>query len=511
MGTTANMKPTQSVTPCLGVRNPEASEHADQYGISVAVTLLPGFGEGLDLLSPAYLNTVGGIVRQTEVPRGETNAGRVTDRVWVSTWVEHDESGKPVLSREWNCRTGALGRENIDRLQDEVERSERVTGLRVVLLVGNGNLGANPFFYAYVARRHPGEPRGVYSTPEFPPRPDQAYPALVCRDPDGAVTIERIRFQRTRPAIRSAGRGGEFFDSDGRILAENPEAVRWATSGIPIVEDGVPISMDRFIDLAAHGWFYDLNHVFALAWLKARSLATEPPDATVLTQVPYTAMLTADGNLDPDQITRALHGETITVRLDDRIVDAQCGYDDLNEFLDALKKGLFRRGYEENAAASGALGPGEFRIENGTLSIRFLPGAYPHSAVGVSQGGRVLLFQVTFPNGGRMIGNRSALTIPGTAEAVAEAGNRALAESGKNDTLKDALILDNGGDVRLWVRRADDGWDKWVAEEIPRDRLRSALIFTGAKTPPERLSWDALDLLRGATWKPCAGAHVLRR
>ena len=493
----------------LGVRNREVTEHPDQHDIAVAVTVLPRHGEGLCLLAPAYLNTVGGIVRQTQVPAGQTNAGRVADRVWVSVWVEHKEGGTPVLTREWTCRVGALGRENIARLQNEVERFERATGLRVVLLIGNGNLGANPFFHAYVAQQRSDEPWGVYATPEFPPRPDQEYPALVCRHPAGAVTIERVGFELTRAPSRCPNRGGDFFDPNGRVRCQDPKAVRWATSGIPIVENGAAITVDRFVELAAQGWFYDLNHILAFAWLKVQGLATEPPNATVFTQVPYTAMLAADGRPDPGMVSRALRGETITVPLDDTIIRAQCGYDHLSAFLNALREGLKRRGYDENTLTGRALGPAEFRIENRTLLIRFLLGAYPHSAVGVSWGGRVLLFQITFPNGGQMIGNRSALTIPGAAEAVAEAGNRALAEAGENDTLKDALILDNGGDVRLWVRRPDDGWEKRVAEEISRDRLRSALMFTSSGAPPATKSWSIEELFPGATWERWASASTL--
>lgn len=126
-----------------------------------------------------------------------------------------------------------------------------------------------------------------------------------------------------------------------------------------------------------------------------------------------------------------------------------------------LRRALDAKGYRASATPSD---PGEYRIERAEAIVVFLPGLYPHQALGVD--GRGLL--QTLVVGGAS--NRAGVTISVLSNALVELG------------LRDAWLMDNGGDVALRLYDgptvARDLIPPCEADRAKRWKLRAAFLWT---------------------------------
>ncbi|NRA94958.1 MAG: phosphodiester glycosidase family protein [Planctomycetes bacterium] len=130
---------------------------------------------------------------------------------------------------------------------------------------------------------------------------------------------------------------------------------------------------------------------------------------------------------------------------------------------DALRDALAVKGYAD-ADAPGQ--PGTYRLRGDTLEIVFFPGLYPHHALAISADGIVTSWVI--PG----LSNRAGITVHALAARLAASGAR------------DAILLDNGGDVGFW--RADPG--EWVVRPAEPDRedawpLSACLVYSAAPSP----------------------------
>jgi hypothetical protein len=134
---------------------------------------------------------------------------------------------------------------------------------------------------------------------------------------------------------------------------------------------------------------------------------------------------------------------------------------------DALRAALRAKGYRESAKVAKR---GTFRLARSEATIAFLEGIYPHHALALDEDGVVTSVIVT----GRS--NREGTTIRELAAALANAGAR------------DAILLDNGGDVGLLRRKTPGSRSALVFEARPAEAdrartwpLRACLIWHRAK------------------------------
>ncbi len=473
----------------LACRAKEQTADPDACPIGVHVThFATGDALRLELLLQDSLAQIGAIIRGGVIPEGQY-VGRELDH-------SRDAAGR--------CKPGALPREAIWTMGLQVAAFENAQRRqRVALFVGNGNLWANDGFVAWVGRRdrqgREAARFGLLAPPEFDLR-GQYSSLVVWRD--GRPTVETV-------SCHSGTRAADGFQRDASFEAAggNADDVLWAISGQHVVQDGRPNARAELVESASAGGYYDLNHVVRFLWL---SIA----DPKVFVQVGYRSLLDrAPGRVrvSAKSVRAALSGAPIEVDIGAEVWREQCGFPSAEEFDRALLEALRAAGYEEVPNAGSV---GEYTIaDHRVLRICFFPGYYPHSLVGVSRRGRVVLIQVTRPKGGVMIGNRSAMTVLGTARAAVAAANRSLAPC--DDALADALLVDNGGDVMLWQREPNGGWAHTVESELHRDALRSMIaIVTDADTPlphpgiRHELFTDVAELL-GAGWEPLAKGSVL--
>lgn len=287
------------------------------------------------------------------------------------------------------------------------EFAARRPGERVAAWMGNGNLLANPHFAAF-------EDGTVYCLAgEERHFESRGYTSLVARA--GCVSIETLRYRAPGRVLSVAG-----TDITGEVCC--------ATYGQQIVRDGRPLGREELLRKTAAGEFFDLRHVFLFPrvergrerWLDA-GLAAFRDDA---------------GNLLPAAVEEALRG---------RPVEA-----DVRQFgEDEVRRALAAKGYTPSGKPAR---PGEYALRGGVLRFVPLPGIYPHSMAGIREDGMLLAAVVTG------FSNRAGLTLESAAQLMRRLGAR------------DAIILDNGGDVALFA-------GKPLAQG--RDRLRSLLLWLG--------------------------------
>lgn len=130
---------------------------------------------------------------------------------------------------------------------------------------------------------------------------------------------------------------------------------------------------------------------------------------------------------------------------------------------EALRRALAVKGYREARGAPRARG--EFSLDRNALRLRFLEGIYPHHALVVDGSG---LAQSVLVGG---LGNRAGAALREFAEDLAAAGAR------------EAVLLDNGGDVGLYDARLDRF--EITPSEPDRRRawpLSACLIYTSDAT-----------------------------
>lgn len=140
---------------------------------------------------------------------------------------------------------------------------------------------------------------------------------------------------------------------------------------------------------------------------------------------------------DPTLYERAVAGEPVVLRLleslpeDDR-ADAELVPHEVEP--GPLEAALAVKGYRPGPAEDG---PGHYELRDGHLRLAFLPGLYPHHALALDAEGRLHDLVI----GGAS--NRAGVALVELAEDLVAAGFR------------EALLLDNGGDVGLFDATAD--------------------------------------------------------
>lgn len=98
---------------------------------------------------------------------------------------------------------------------------------------------------------------------------------------------------------------------------------------------------------------------------------------------------------------------------------------------EAVRRALDVKGYRESALGE----PGTYRLAPDSLEISFLPGIYPHHVLAVDVEGAVHSILVSGAS------NRAGVRVRELAEDLAAAG------------FQEAILLDNGGDVGLYLPR----------------------------------------------------------
>jgi hypothetical protein len=475
----------------LAYRGAEQSLEPDEWPITATITVVSE-PLALRLLLQECLHEVGAIIRGRRLPSTESvplgMRGRALD-------YYHNADGQVII--------GALDRSAVWTVDLQVAWFEnRFPDTLVLLVVGNGNLGANDGFVCYVGEPAPdqraSDPWGLFCPPDFGLWRGDAYPSLVITR-DGTAMIDRLTYEGATPS-------DDGFQRDARVACESglePRAVLWATTGQQVVRDGKPLAFEEYLDLCCRGRFTgDLNHVLGFAFLKAQDLK-----GSVFCQVEYRALVDQAGQPVPEVLAAAMRGDPVEVPIGKAVWGDQLRYGSRREFVADLRESLRKRGYVEVTEPERL---GEFRIRRNTMTVCFLPGTYPHSLIGVSRAGRIVLIQLSYPGGGKMVGGRSAVTVMGAARLALTAANRALGPY--QDQLADCLLIDQGGDCTCLARESNRGWTPRVASEIGRDSLRSLIAVVGtsvAQVPPSDV-WLAEDLLC-AGWQKLAGGSALIR
>lgn len=469
----------------LAWRSKSAFENGYRYPLGTTVTVVPpGSGLRPQLSVQEGIENLGGIIRGGVVPTDP--AVEVADEL-RGRFLDYCVVRKANGSLE--AIIGALNRKYVWTVRQHAEAYEtRFPDDRVAGVIGDGNLTANDGCVGSM------KGRGVLRPLSFP-LAERPLASFLVRT-SGDASIEDLRYQSE---VQESG----VFDPHGKVeVVPNGEGqppaddVIWSTSGQQLVRDCRAITFEELTDTIADGDIPDLNHGFGYGWMKVADLDPSP-----FTQVGYRVFVDADGKFHGDLLRDAMNGKPITIPLDEDLIQRQCGYDNRTEFEEALHRSLGRR-YER--VESEPLSLGQYSVKDDQLRIVLLPGTYPHSLIGVSKLNRVVLIQVARPHGGALAGNRSAATLLGVAQAAVAGAKRSLARFADDDELRDAILLDNGGDVFFWTRQPNDGWFPRVASEMQRDRLRSVILWVSDRKGPVSMPasdfWPIEDLFPTAKW-----------
>lgn len=324
---------------------------------------------------------------------------------------------------------------------------------RVVAVVGNGNLTQNPGFVAWV-----GAEAGLLVRVQGEPVLSRIYECVVLDDL-GAVSIRRLRFEPG--AGRDAVGGWLALDVDDGERPLSRDAV--AFSGQRLVRAGRALDAHERRRQILDGLFYDLRHVFRFPAVHAGGLWRDVGLETLF----------AGGGLDGGMLAETLAGGPLRTRW------AGFGVE-----RGVLERALADKGYVPGDPDAG----GRYRFDGDVLTFTPLPGIYPHNVFGVDQQGQPASLLVTGWS------NNAGYTV----DQLAEAAGRLF---------RDAVLLDNGGDVFLLENRdagsllippalAWNGSGRLVPGPLPgadvqgfaegRFTLRSVLLFMEDAAGPNR-------------------------
>lgn len=341
----------------------------------------------------------------------------------------------------------------------------------VIAYVGNGNLLAN---YGFVAWRT-GELYHLADEPVF----KRPYTCVVCRK-DGQVVVRDSWFASENGRIIVLAR----ID---RTVQDITTEIDLAASGQPLVRGGETVPLEQI----AEQW-YDVRHLVSPLRIAVNGTALFVPNwqlqqgllRKALCQPIHVRLeaavdeetrlpLTSPGWLrmakdDPAALARAaVFLEQRGVLSDNEQIEKADTLLRVAETMEGLlEKALEDAGYGL-VDESRPLGEGEARFLNGHLEIFLNKALYPHNIF------------VTWPDGawGFVIfpgkSGREGTTLPGAQRLLTQ-------ELG----VQDAILLDNGGDVRLWYRGRD-----LVPSSEGRDEMRSILALT---TPKGEWPGDAI-------------------
>lgn len=338
---------------------------------------------------------------------------------------------------------------------------------KVVAHVGNGNLMANAHFVAYLGDRHfyaAGEP--IYT---------RHYTGLVSWR-TGCVTVEEILFgQECRRDIVLTIRHGQLCDVT--------DQVEFVTTGQPLVRGGTATPLEQMAEL-----WYDVRHLLQPIILQlngatlylptaqlqhglARKALREPvaiePEASIDADVRVPLTLERWMRLaaeDAAGLTRTMaYLQAQGVLNSDWVAEEAAVYHVACLMQAHLEKALQQARYQV-VNTQAPLGEGQARFVNNHLEIYFRKAIYPHNIL------------VTWPDG-----TAGFVVFPG--KSGREGTTLAHAQQFLVETLqvREALLLDNGGDVHLSYRGVPV-----VGSGEGRAEIRSIL----ALTLPQDAYWD---------------------
>jgi len=289
--------------------------------------------------------------------------------------------------------------------------------------VGNGNLLSNPHFVGVA------EGTVYHLESETANFPSRTYSSLVVRRTNkNSVAIESIRY-------KSTPNGTRILTAEDKDITEE---VEYAIFGQQLVQSGQPIDTAKLKAMAAAEQFYDLRHLFLFGRMQMGNTRWLDTGLVAFWE---------DSHLNTTALKAAIDGEPVTV--DVRQFDAG-----------AIRSAMDCKGYDEVTEPSR---PGQFSLRNGNMRLILLAGIYPHNMIGIREDGFMISVVV------RGLSNRLGVSIFGAAEIMCGLG------------AKDALLLDNGGDVMM------EFGDVQIlgSAEKKRNRLKSVLFFTGLTQLPD--------------------------
>ena len=290
----------------------------------------------------------------------------------------------------------------------------------VVGYVGNGNLLSNPHFVGY------SENRLVHLAAEAQHLASRHYSSLVVKTAGSPnrVAIDRIDYERTSAGLRI--RSGDGRDITGEV--------EYATFGQHIVRGGNPVDAAQLTEMVVAGQLYDLRHVFLLGRI--------PVGEKRWLDAGLSAFWDDHAFLNVQAITEAMNGQPVRVDV---------GPSDHGTIREAMSA----KGYTEVPSPQST---GQYSLRNDEMQVVLLEGLYPHNMIGIREDGWVISVVL------RGLSNRLGVTIRGAAELMRSLG------------AKDALLIDNGGDVTM----SFNGDLVLGSAEGERNRLRSLLLFRSA-------------------------------
>lgn len=292
---------------------------------------------------------------------------------------------------------------------------------RIVTWVGNGNLLSNPHFVGFIRGKiyHLRSEENAFFTSQ--------YPSFVIRKPSykKRVSIETLVYKKINHDTR-------VFSQNGNDITEE---IEYATFGQGLVWKGECLDLKQLTEMAGEQQFYDLRHLFLFGrilmgnkrWLDAGLSA-----------------FWHKGKMNREHVKNALQGNPISVRVDQF---------DENDVREAMGN----KGYDEVREPQQR---GEFSLSHNTLKVCLLEGIYPHNMIGIKENGIVLSVAM------KGLSNRVGVTIQGAARIMKMLG------------AKDALLIDNGGDVMMNYF----GDQILGSAEGERNRLRSVIFFCQIET-----------------------------
>ena len=312
---------------------------------------------------------------------------------------------------------------------------------QILAWVGNGNLLNNPHFVTFDGASKQRVLYRMASESQHLGRNGRIYSCLVVRKPErGArVSIEDLFFEDDE-------RGPEVYAADGHCITDE---VEFATYGQALVKDGRSIEDADLLRMIEVGEFYDLRHVFLFGRVEAGE------DRRI--DVGLAGLWNEHGHIDTDAVETALRGGRTVA--------------DVRQFPpDLVRHAMAAKGYQE---VFDPRAPGEYALSDGALSLVLKRGIYPHNMIGIREDGRVIVAAV------RGLSNRIGVTLQGGAEIMKSLGAR------------EALLVDNGGDVVL----SFDGDVVVRSSEGQHDKLRSIIVFRTVLSPGQMHCFD-LRLVR---------------
>lgn len=250
----------------------------------------------------------------------------------------------------------------------------------------------------------------------------------------GVEGAEEFAVARAAGEIRVVdGARGTFSDDLGGAPASGPDA--WSVAGPVLVRDGRAVPPDPF-------GFADLRHLLLPAWVATPTGAR--------TDFGLDRLLA-----DPDLRRAAVEGRVVEIELVEDLPETDDAAAPLRSVPidpDLLRSALRAKGYTETSVVAER---GTFRLLKDRLLVAFKEGVYPHHALALDADGAPWSVLVT----GRS--NREGTTVLGLAAALAESGAR------------DAVLLDNGGDVGLLRRDVAGGLWTFDVRPAEADRART--------------------------------------